>query len=39
MKKFLKVLLIVILAVLLLFAGLIGWLSIVEFKPEPVMDV
>ena len=36
MKRFLKVLLIVVLAIALAAVGLIGWLSIAEYKPEAV---
>ena len=39
MKKFLKVLLILVLVIVLAAAGLIGWLSIAEYKPEAVEEL
>ena len=39
LKKILKVLLVIILIVVLLAGILFAWLSIKEFKPDPVMDV
>ena len=39
MKKFLKVLLIIVLVIVLAAAGLIGWLSIAEYKPEAVEEL
>lgn len=39
MKKVLKILLIVILAIVLALAGLILWLTVTEFKPEPVESI
>ncbi len=39
MKRFFKVLLCIILAVVVLAGGFIGWLSIVEYKPDPVMEL
>ena len=38
MKRFLKVLLIIVLVIVLAAAGLIGWLSIAEYKPEAVEE-
>lgn len=39
MKRFLKVLLILVLVIVLAAAGLIGWLSIAEYKPEAVEEL
>ena len=39
MKRFLKVLLIIVLVIVLAAAGLIGWLSIAEYKPEAVEEL
>ena len=39
MKRFLKVLLIIVLVIVLAAAGLIGWLSIAEYKPEVVEEL
>ena len=39
MKRFLKVLLILVLAIVLAAVGLIGWLSIAEYKPEAVEEL
>ena len=39
MKRFLKVLLIIVLVIVLAAAGLIGWLSISEYKPEAVEEL
>ena len=39
MKRFLKALLILLLAIVLAAVGLIGWLSIAEYKPEAVEEL
>lgn len=39
LKKFLKVLLWILLAVVVLAGGLIAWLSIAEYKPAPVVEL
>ena len=39
MKRFLKVLLILVLVIVLAAAGLIGWLSIAEYKPEAAEEL
>ena len=36
MKKFLRVLLILLLVIIAAVGGLLGWLSAVEYRPEPV---
>ncbi len=39
MKKFLKVLLCIVLVIVVLLGGALAWLSIEEYKPEPVMEM
>ena len=39
MKKFLKILLILVLIVILAAGGLFGWLTLTEYKPEPTENI